>query len=691
MIEAYAISVAATLEDDVTPPLLRIIDALSTANAAMLEFAANVRKLSTGGLSVARNLDKASAAATALGDSTAALTRASYVLDTMAASSADVARNLGAAKAEATGLGRAGGGGLALRAANEHKRARDSTSGAAIKAGAWTAAGLAVGGIYEYQKLQDQITRGVARQDVAPTDQGAAVNSATTSVMQWYRKWGSIAQGGIQDFGKAYVEGQTIAGFLPTNKERMDFINAAVPWAAMESKEKHVNFSDALQAFMEAGHQAGAQQADEFNKIAPALYVASIKSVDPLSRIVKASGYQLPQLTAAGFTPQQAIAAQIVLGNAGISSTKKGTWVRAFGLNIDPMMQASSGMVRNTKRNQALRALGLLDAKGHMTVLDKDGKPDMLKLLHVLQEAKVRLEKIKPMLFESDVQQAFLMQGAGAATILQMQNNAKMLSEAIAQMNAYTAKAQVEEHALLNKTQVSQAKQTVANMTVVSLNVGKMLAPATQAALSAANTATGWAANNPTAGITGMIGGAFVGAAFTKGVVWPITKFIFSKTEGLIASAFLGAARLGAGGLLNIALGGAASVAEAGVITSALGVAIAGAVGYGIGKLLNSGFDLAIQHITGGKESNLGGWIYDALHRDQINKALSPTPIHRPIPIGAPGQQPTVVHLHNKIELDGKTTAESVSKFLLPTHSRGPTTFNPAALPLSTGMTAGGM
>ena len=110
MIESYAIGVAAKLEDDVTPALLRIIDGLTRANELMLDFTANVRRMASAGLSLSRNLEKATAGATALGDASGTLTRASYVIDTMAASSADLARNMAAARAETRGMGGASSG-----------------------------------------------------------------------------------------------------------------------------------------------------------------------------------------------------------------------------------------------------------------------------------------------------------------------------------------------------------------------------------------------------------------------------------------------------------------------------------------------------------------------------------------------------------------------------------------------------
>lgn len=111
MIEAYAIGVAAKLEDGVTPGLLKIIDALTRANTLMMEFSSSVRNLSRSSIALSRSLEKSALSARSLGETSGPLTRASYVIDTMATSSAELARNMAAARADSAGIGRGGSGG----------------------------------------------------------------------------------------------------------------------------------------------------------------------------------------------------------------------------------------------------------------------------------------------------------------------------------------------------------------------------------------------------------------------------------------------------------------------------------------------------------------------------------------------------------------------------------------------------
>ena len=196
-------------------------------------------------------------------------------------------------------------------------------------------------------------------------------------------------------------------------------------------------------------------------------------------------------------------------------------------------------------------------------------------------------------------------------------------------------------------------------------------------------------------GSIGMLRVAFQGLA----MVFQLGGF------GLLPALATGLRTLAVGALPLAATGisglGSAFVALLPVLGQLTALAGAFAAGYGAGKLINAGVDWAARKISGNKDwslsNSLGGLIFDVTggNRD-AQHAIAPTPIPmrglQPTYLQpTPAQQPTVIHLHNKIDLDGKTTAESVSKFLLPTHSRGPTTFNPAALPLSTGMTAGGM
>lgn len=157
-------------------------------------------------------------------------------------------------------------------------------------------------------------------------------------------------------------------------------------------------------------------------------------------------------------------------------------------------------------------------------------------------------------------------------------------------------------------------------------------------------------------------------------------------------------------GALPLVTSGIAGLGSAFValLPALAGIVAAAGAGYLAGKGINAGVDLAGRKLTGEKDwslsNKLGGLIFDVMGGNKIaEQAIAPIPLRPPSHqqvdyLQHPAiHQQSVIHLHNKVEIDGKTTAESISKFMLPNHSRGSTNFNPAVLPLSPGMTAGGM
>lgn len=60
-------------------------------------------------------------------------------------------------------------------------------------------------------------------------------------------------------------------------------------------------------------------------------------------------------------------------------------------------------------------------------------------------------------------------------------------------------------------------------------------------------------------------------------------------------------------------------------------VVAAGAVGYGIGTIINKGIDKAVQAATGNKNQTLGGLIYDKLHPEETKAAAPQTATSPPI------------------------------------------------------------
>jgi conjugal transfer mating pair stabilization protein TraG len=116
--------------------------------------------------------------------------------------------------------------------------------------------------------------------------------------------------------------------------------------------------------------------------------------------------------------------------------------------------------------------------------------------------------------------------------------------------------------------------------------------------------------DNPTASLVGLSILNTVGAV-GKDVASAVGAYLTGRllvgaTSGVISAA----AGDAAGAVAGAVLGTGAVVA---------GVGAAGATGYAVGTLINKGIDGLIQQATNGKETSLGGLIYDHFHQDQNN------------------------------------------------------------------------
>ena len=344
MLEAYAIGVAATLEDNVTPPLLRIIDSLMKANTLMLDFAENVRRMSRAGLSLSGSLGKAAEASTALGDSSAGLTRASYVLDTMAASSADLARNLAAARTEGAGMLPTGGGG-----GGSSRSSRNNRTG---KAAAGAAALTILGGVYENARLDDTNASAVATSQLNPADWASGMADLRKREMEYASKYAYASGGRIAPFAEAMLEGSRLLRTLPAAKQG-EMMDTVMPYAALEAKLKGVPLPEAVQAFVGLAHQAGAYSKDKAAPLFESMVQASLTSHASLSQIARAASYALPALHAAGANSSDVMMLIATMMQGGIMNTKSGTWLNAMAMNALPNT-LGSGLFKNGAQNNAL-------------------------------------------------------------------------------------------------------------------------------------------------------------------------------------------------------------------------------------------------------------------------------------------------------------------------------------------------
>jgi hypothetical protein len=664
--EAFAISVAATLEDGVTPGLLRIIDSLTAANAAMLDFAANVRNLSRLGLNIGASLKKAAEGATALGESSAGLTRASYVLDTMAASSADLARNMAAAKAAGRGTiigggyrGGSGGNGEPEFAYSAGAHERNSpiwnNVGKATKGAAWVTGGVVAGGVYENAKLQDVVALSMQAQGIPMQQQGAMSKVLMARVEDAYSKYGFTGKG-LADFAHGFLGADFLLhGFAPKDRDLIE--SSVLPYAANEAAIKGVPMDETMKSFISLAHMAGAYTAPDIAKLMPAFINTSLSTDVSIPQITRQASYAMKPLMQLGVSAPMVLAMVAAMNRAGITNTKAGTWLADAFVNLQPKTLGSA-LFKSSPQTKALHQLGLLDAQNHLTYLGKDGKVDAMRALQIVH---AHIEKMSPTEAEGIVLRAVGKQGGRGILTLADSSVLPQLSSILA------AQASVEDpngirNEILANSPGAKARLTAANAELTAMNatagamdsVNKLLG----SALSLAKTARTFSEKHPYETLGGIAGGVFAGMT-----TWKLVGMGADATAGAIGKKLTPLIAKGIGSLIVRALGGlssglldaamGATLVESGAVLVGLTALVTGAIGYGIGTLLNKGIDAAIHTLSGGKESNLGGAIYDWLHPDVAKNLTAPTPL-------PPRSQQTVVH-HTQIHMDGKKVAEVVT------------------------------
>lgn len=616
MIEAYAIGVAAKLEDGVTPGLLKIIDALTRANSLMQEFSASVRSLSKSSINLSRSLEKSALAARLLGDSSGSLTRASYVIDTMATSSAELARNMAAARANSAGMGRGGsGGGSNSGSSYGYAGGRNESN-----AGGNAAAGIGLSaayGIYENARLQDLNIRSAATSQLPMPMWIKSADDLQAREFAYARKYAFATGGKIAPFGEAMLESSRLLRTLSPDNQKI-LTDAVMPYAAVESKLKGIDLPESVMAFIGLAHQAGAYSPNEAKPLFEAMLQTSLSTHASLGQITRASSYALPALHAAGANSSDVLMLLATMMQGGILNTKSGTWLNNMAMNALPN-SLGSGLFSNTKQNAALNSLGLY-THGKSNFY-KNGHFDLMAEVAILAADRL---KMNPLQFNAATRHAFGIQGQRAASLFSEPQVVQNL-HALAGLTA-GAQTPVDISKAVNMfSTVAKADQTIANANMTLMNATTTFSGPANSALSGAGSFFGWTADytkkHPViggamdiglaAGGIALAGGAWHGS---KALVNLISKkalpFLGKAIWSVITRAFAG---IGAE-LLNIAMVGAASLAGVSALTITLGTAIAGSIGYGIGFILNKSLDWAINKITGGKEQNLGGAVFDLIH-----------------------------------------------------------------------------
>jgi len=665
MENAYAIGVTATLEDNVTPRLMGIVEWADKANAGMLELKETLRGMSGASMSFARNVEKAAQSTVALGDSAGSLTRASYVLDTMAASSGDLARNMAAARVEANGMRVPGGGG-----------ARPGGGGGSISDGdgprpssghAATAAGVAgagmLYGVYENARLADTNLKAAATSQAA-ADQWTAVSEALRQREFAYAEQFAFASGGkIEPFADSMLEASRLLRTLPA-QQQVQLMDAAMPYIAVESKLKGVELPEATNAFIGLAHMAGAYAPKDAEPLFEAMTQASFTSHASLGQIARAASYALPALHAAGANSSDVMLLVATMMQGGIMNTKSGTWLNAMAGNALPNT-LGSGLFSNEKQNTALHDLGLY--KGNHSQFYKNGSMDLMKEVAILAADR---EKMEPLKFNALLRMAFGVQGARGASFFSEDSTISNLHALSDLKNTAMPPLDMAKR-LTEMSTVALADQTIANANITLMNGTATLMGPVNATLGAANSMFKWtegfSKDHPGGGTAldiGMLFGAAVAGlttfGFAKGGAGMIekgaiglTKYIATTAGSLIGRAVLG---------VSAAELGTASLAAAGG-EIVVGAAIAG----GIALALAAGLKWAMDKIPTAPPP--AGW---------TPKGIDPKAAHG-VTTGHPSNahQPPVIHNHFHVD------SQEVATRLIPPKSTGSTGFNPAAIPFS--------
>jgi hypothetical protein len=667
-INAYSIAVTAELTDNVSNRLMVIAEWADKANSAMLAFAESARKASAAGIGMARNFEKAATAATALGDSAGGLTRASYVIDTMAASSADLARNMAAARAEAANMrapgsvGPGGGGGSGTGSGS-------SRSTGSISTGAGVATAGMLYGAYENARLTDQNVKAVATAQIPFSQWQGSLDDLRSREMAYASKYAWATGGHIEPFGESMLEGARLMRTLSAAKQKQ-MLDFAMPYIALESKLKGVSMPEATQAFIGLSHMAGAYTPQAAQPLYESMLQASLTSHASLGQIARAASYALPALHAAGANSSDVMLLVATMMQGGIMNTKSGTWLNAMAMNSLPNT-LGSGLFSNKKQNEALHALGLYH--GNKSSFYSNGSMDLMKIVSILAGDR---EKMEPLKFNALLKMAFGTQGQRGASFFSEESTIGNL-HALADLKNFSQPPMDVGRMISQVSTVGLADQTIANANITLMNGTQAMMGPINSLLKGAGSFFDWTANvsndHPNIGGAMSYGGLFglavagMGAwKGAKGATGMLEKGAVKLSKFLVGGAGSMLARA-ATAITGEEIGAAALAAIGGQI--AIGSLIAGGIAY----LIQRGYNSVTSKMTPDQQLTFYQGIAGggpAFGGDNVTKP-------------APAQQHDT---HVTVKVDSHDVAAHVEKKLVPAKTTGPTGFNGDATVYTPGM-----
>jgi len=434
----------------------------------------------------------------------------------------------------------------------------------------------------------------------------------------------------LQDFQTTYGYNVDAAGeaslaalrqFQGVPGNGVDTLEEILSAGAVESRRKGSTLDEAVEAGIGLAHQFRVYDPAGIRQLMATF--AALSTADPrsLTSMKRASGYAVPALSAIGADPGSALLAGTALARAGVDSTRSGTWIR------EAVTRAMPGIVlghkaSNRKHEEALRALGLVDASGKPTWF-VDGKPDLFRMLEITSDA---MQGMSPQDRAAYGRGAFGAQGFGAVAVLgdQKVNQQMHALDALTKSQSYLDRYRTFNADYTAGSTVQDARRALAEFNVTMGELARITLPAVNVALGNVRSAL--------EGIRKM---------------WPGGTGVSGAEVG-------GAALVGAGG--GAVVGGTIG-AFGGPIGWAGGAAIGAGAGaaYAIapepkaaGAAMAAAFDKFRKHADDASDAA-------ASAADRIRNATKPL---------LPGQNsaPVVPPVHLNLILDGRTLAQAISE-----------------------------
>ena len=236
---------------------------------------------------------------------------------------------------------------------------------------AMAAAGVIGYGVYEAAEMRDEVNRLMITGQVDAEKWGATREQLGKLLMDS----ASLSGFSVKQVGEALSKSERAMSGLDV-QTKMSVTKELIPYAAAEARLKETSLAESLQAMVGLAHMTGVYEPDKIKDLARKFSYVSLSTNSSLPQFEKTLSYSMPILRAGmGMDPDTIMALTAVSQNAGITSTKSGTWLRSFFQNSEPAVGGGKAAV---KHNNALQDMGLLDRNDVPTwkITGADGKTD---------------------------------------------------------------------------------------------------------------------------------------------------------------------------------------------------------------------------------------------------------------------------------------------------------------------------